>query len=136
MAFDPFTAGFELVKAGLDKFFPDANEEMRGKLAQAAIEINNEYQLAQGQLEINKIEASNTNWFVSGWRPFVGWVCGFALAYSAILDPLARFIATVIFGYAGIFPIIDTTITLQVLLGVLGFGAARTYEKSKGISNN
>lgn len=129
MSLDPFTAGFDLIKTGLDKIFPDANEELKGKLSLAASEINNEYQLKLGQIDINKIEASNTNWLVSGWRPFVGWVCGFSLAYAAIIEPLARFVATVGFAYVGIFPIIDTTITLQVLLGMLGFGAMRTAEK-------
>lgn len=129
MSLDPFTAGFDLIRTGLDKIFPDANEELKGKLAQAASEINNEYQLAMGQIDINKIEASNTNWLVSGWRPAVGWICGVALAYSAIIEPIARFIATVIFAYHGVFPIIDTTITLQVLLGMLGFGGLRSFEK-------
>lgn len=129
MSLDPFTAGFDLIKTGLDKIFPDANEELKGKLSLAASEINNEYQLKLGQIDINKIEASNTNWLVSGWRPFVGWVCGFSLAYAAIIEPLARFVATVGFAYVGIFPMIDTTITLQVLLGMLGFGAMRTAEK-------
>jgi Holin of 3TMs, for gene-transfer release len=132
MAFDPFTAGFDLIKTGLDKFFPDANEELRGKLAQAAQEINNQYLQEIAQIEVNKIEASNPSVFVSGWRPMVGWVCGASLAYVGLLEPLARFVATVIFGYVGVYPVIDTSLTVQILLGLLGLGGLRSFDKVKG----
>jgi hypothetical protein len=62
--------------------------------------------------------------------------CGFALLYAAILDPMARFVATVILKYVGPFPVIDTTITMQVLFGLLGLGGMRMYEKVKGAEGN
>ena len=86
------------------------------------------------QISVNTEEAKSASLFVSGWRPFVGWVCGFALFYVAILDPIARFVAEVIYSYSGKFPEIDTTITMQVLFGLLGLGGMRTYEKSKGVA--
>ena len=134
MALDPFTAGFDLIKTGLDKFFPDADTELKGKLAEAASEINNAYQLQLSQLEINKVEAGSTSLFVSGWRPAIGWVCGVSLLYAALVEPIARFIATVLFTYTGLFPIINTELTLQILLGLLGLAGMRSYEKSKGIT--
>ena len=134
MALDPFTAGFDLIKAGLDKFFPDADTELKGKLAEAASEINNAYQLQLSQLEINKVEAGSTSLFVSGWRPAIGWVCGVSLLYAALVEPIARFIATVLFTYTGLFPIINTELTLQILLGILGLAGMRSFEKSKGIT--
>jgi hypothetical protein len=94
--------------------------------------MQNQFNLVLGQIEINKIEAASANWLTSGWRPYVGWVCGSALAYAAIIEPLARFVAAVVFGYVGPFPVIDTTITLQVLLGMLGFGAQRSLDKYLG----
>lgn len=132
MSLDPFTAGFDLVKTGLDKIFPDANVEMKGKIDAAAAAISNEFILQSGQIETNKIEAANASWFVAGWRPFVGWVCGFALSYAAIIEPIARFIASVAFGYLGVFPVINTEITMQILLGLLGLGGMRTFEKYHG----
>jgi len=126
---DAISAVSNLASTVVTRVWPDATEIEKQKLIQATAELQNEYNLILGQIDTNKIEASNTNWFVSGWRPFVGWVCGFSLAYAAILEPLARFVATVVFAYVGIFPVIDTTITLQVLLGMLGFGAMRTAEK-------
>ena len=134
MALDPFTAGFDLIKTGLDKFFPDADTELKGKLAEAASEINNSYQLQLSQLEINKVEASSVNWFVSSWRPFIGWICGVSLLYAALVEPIARFIATVLFTYTGLFPIINTELTLQILLGLLGLAGMRSFEKSKGVT--
>lgn len=132
MSLDPFTAGFDLVKTGLDKFFPDADTELKGKLEAAATEINNNYQLQLEQIQVNKVEAASSSLFTSGWRPFIAWVCGFALAYSSILEPILRFIARVGFDYLGEFPEIDDDITLQVLLGMLGLGAMRSYDKVQG----
>jgi hypothetical protein len=91
-----------------------------------------EQQALSAQTDIDKIEAANPSMFVSGWRPFVGWVCAFALAYVAILEPMARFIATTAFKYQGVFPVIDTTITLQILLGMLGLSGMRSFDKLKG----
>lgn len=87
-----------------------------------------------GQVEINKIEAANSSLFVSGGRPFVVWVCAFALAYASVIEPVARFVAKVGFGYDGDFPIINTDLTMQVLVGVLGLGAYRSFEKVKGVA--
>lgn len=87
------------------------------------------------QTEINKAEANNASLFVSGARPFVMWVCAFALAYASVLEPVLRFSAKVWFGYAGDFPTIDTELTLQVLFGILGLGAYRSVEKIKGVAN-
>jgi hypothetical protein len=133
MALDPFTAGFDLIKTGLDKIFPDADTELKGKLAEAATQINNDYQLQLAQLDINKTEAASSSLFVAGWRPFIGWSCGFALCYAAIIEPIARFIAAVMFAYVGVFPVIDTDITMQILMGLLGLAGMRTFEKHKGV---
>ncbi len=132
--FDPFTAGFQLIETGLNKFFPDADTELKGKLAEAASQINNDYQLQLAQLDINKIEAASSSLFVAGWRPAIGWICGFSLCYAAIIEPIARFIASVMFTYVGVFPVIDTDITMQVLMGLLGLAGMRTFEKHKGVS--
>lgn len=114
------------------RIWPDATEVEKAKLDKLKAEMQNQFNLVLGQLEINKIEASSSSVFTSGWRPFIGWVCGSALAYSAIIEPIGRFIANVAFGYIGVFPVIDTTITLQILTGILGLGAMRSFDKVKG----
>jgi len=86
------------------------------------------------QIEVNKEEAKSSNFFVSGWRPFIGWGCGIAFIYSALIEPVCRFVAMTVFMYNGAFPTIDTDLTMQVMLGMLGLGAMRSYEKKSGVA--
>lgn len=142
MAFDPVTAALEVGNKLIDHFFPDATKqaEARQKLLElqqqgVLAQLTSDTQLAQAQADINKIEAASTNWFIAGWRPACGWMCTLALGYVAIIDPISRFIALTM-GYKGLFPVIDTSITLQILLGLLGLGAMRTVEKRTGTEGN
>ncbi len=89
----------------------------------------------QGQVDINKIEAASTSTFISGGRPAVLWICAFALAYASIIEPIARFIAKVCFSYVGEFPAVNTDLTLQVLVGALGLGVMRSYDKKNGVAS-
>jgi hypothetical protein len=86
------------------------------------------------QIEVNKIEAASSSLFTSGWRPYIGWGCGTAFLYSAMFEPIMRFVAQVVFDYKGPFPQLDTNLTMQVLLGMLGLAGMRSYEKSKGVA--
>lgn len=95
-----------------------------GELAELASDTT----LASGQIEVNKIEAASTRLFVSGWRPFVGWVCGSALAFQFILFPLL----TGLFSLT--IPALATGELITILLGLLGLGGMRTYEKKQGVA--
>ena len=139
MSFDPLTAALDVGKSLIEKIWPDPvkqSEEIRkleelhqkGDLAT----LNAEVQLLIGQININIAEAGHKSIFVAGWRPFVGWVCGFGLLYASVVEPIMRFIAK-LSDYTGTFPVLDTTITMQVLLGMLGLGLMRTKEKEKGV---
>jgi hypothetical protein len=123
-----------LANSAVKRLWPDATDTDQAKFDQLLAGIQNDFQLLTGQLESNTQEAQHTSLFVSGWRPFVGWVCGAALAYAAIIEPSARFISVVVFAYTGLFPPIDTDITLQILLGLLGLAGMRTFEKREGIA--
>jgi antitoxin component of RelBE/YafQ-DinJ toxin-antitoxin module len=84
------------------------------------------------QTEVNKAEASNTNLFVSGWRPFVGWTCALAFALfalSTVVFPIAKIFQPVL-----IIPEIEWQLMLEVLFGILGLGGLRTYEKKHGVA--
>jgi hypothetical protein len=123
----------------IDKIFPDPQKAQEAKIELFKLQQNGELavlaaetQLAKGQLDVNLEEAKSTNWWVAGWRPACGWVGAAGLAYSAILEPFARFVASVGFGYMGVFPVLDTTITMQILFGLLGLGAMRSYDKKNG----
>lgn len=140
-SFDPVSAVLNIGEKLIDRLWPDPAQrdaaklklfelQQTGELAKLAAETD----LAKGQLAINQMEAQNPRLFVSGWRPWIGWVCGAAFTYAAVIEPVARFIAAVAFGYKGAFPVIDTWLTVQVLFGILGLGALRTREKEKGVA--
>ncbi len=130
---DPITAIVTVGSQLITRLFPDPAQAAAANLELTKMQMSGELAQITGQLDINKVEAASTSVFVSGWRPFVGWVCGFGLGYVAIVEPIARFIATM-GGYTGNFPVIDTTITMQVLLGMLGMGGLRTLDKIKGVA--
>lgn len=135
MGFDPFSSGFDLVRTALDKFFPDADTELKGKLEQATLEINNAFQIQVEQIKTNQAEAQSEHWFAANWRPAIGWICAIALGYSSVLEPIMRFLAKVCFDYVGDFPIIDTNVTMQILFGMLGLGVMRSYDKTQPGNN-
>ncbi len=89
--------------------------------------------LIQGQLEINKAEAASTSLFKGGWRPGVGWICAFGLAYTILLRPILPWALTVA-GIKGVplLPEVDMDTILAILGGILGLGGMRTYERVRG----
>ena len=131
---DPITAILGIGNKLIDHFFPDSNQAAAAKLELLKMQQNGDLQVMASQMEINKIEAQNPSLFVSGWRPFIGWVCGISLTYAAIIEPVSRFLAKVAFNYLGEFPVIDTTLTLQILLGLLGLAGMRSWEKKEGVA--
>ena len=128
------TVGIGEIIGAVGKIADDLTTSDKERMAAELDAYKAESERMGGQVEINKIEAASGSLFVSGGRPFVVWVCAFALAYAAVIEPIARFVATVSFGYSGPFPVIDTDLTMQVLLGLLGLGAYRSVEKIKGVA--
>lgn len=110
----------------------DKRDQINFELAQLndAAQARIDAQVA-AQIDVNKIEAASPSMFVAGWRPFVGWVGGVGLLYSVFVEPLMEFIATTIFHYSGNFPVINTEVLLQVLLGLLGLAGMRSFDKLK-----
>ena len=122
---DAIAAGLQV----LDKFIPDPEAK-----AKAETELRESLmQWDQGQMKVNEAEAGNASIFVSGWRPFVGWTCGVAFAYHYVLQPVALFVAA-LFGKTVVLPAFAMESLLTVLLGLLGLGGMRTYEKFKGVA--
>lgn len=124
MSLDPITAGLSLADTVISKIWPDKTEQERAQLA-AAVSI------VQGQLEINKAEAGSSSRFTSGWRPAIGWVCAAALACQYIARPLLAWGGIVTGHPLPDLPGIDDNLW-QLMLGLLGLGGLRTYEKVKG----
>ena len=106
----------------------DLSPDKQAEITQKLMELENSAMTAQ--TSINLEEAKSEKLFVSGWRPFCGWVGGFSLAYAAIFEPFLTWCARLA-GSTVVFPIIDTTITLQILFGMLGLAAARSFDKKQ-----
>lgn len=84
------------------------------------------------QAEINKIEAGHRSVFVAGWRPFIGWVCGAALAYNFSLRDLIMWGMTMSAATLTPPPAIHLETLTTILFALLGLGTLRTVEKSQG----
>ena len=120
--------------------FTSAREAITGKKILDPTEIAKiDAQLAQlqnaidtGQLKINEVEASNPHIFVAGWRPYVGWVGGMALAYNFILYPIFLWLNQ-LFWKVPPPPMLDTGVLFSLVSAMLGIGTMRSFDKNKGI---
>jgi len=90
-------------------------------------------QMDLAQMEVNKVEAAHSSIFVSGWRPSVGWVCSISMALEFIIRPIVQW-GLDIAGKAVLLPSLDTESLYPILMGLLGLGTLRTYEKFKGVA--
>ena len=118
----------------IGRFLPEDKEK------RAAAEREIEKQLAThlakidlAQLEINKQEATHRNIFVAGWRPFIGWSCGIAMCYAYIIQPITIFVLAQTGNLVSL-PTLDLSEMMPVLLGMLGLGGVRSFEKYKKLS--
>lgn len=123
----------DLAKGIIDKFWPDKTEAQKAEMAQAMVLLQGQLNLAQGQLDVNKAEAASSSTFVAGWRPFIGWVCGTALVYQYILRPFVEAGFALAHQPIPALPGLDGNL-YELLLGMLGLGAFRTYEKVRGVA--
>jgi hypothetical protein len=83
------------------------------------------------QADINLVEAKSGSFFVSGWRPFIGWVCGVGVGFNYVLRPLLNYILAFFYPSVSQMETMDMSQLMPLLMGMLGFGALRTYEKVK-----
>jgi len=118
----------------LDQFIEDKDQKARLAHEIATMAQRHAQERALAQTETNREEAKHKSVFVAGWRPFIGWTCGVALAWHFVLAPLVLFIA----GWSGVqlptLPEFDMDSLMTVLVGMLGLGAFRSYEKTKGVA--
>ena len=110
----------------LDKVIEDKDQKNALAHEIATMAERHAQELAKGQLDVNKVEAAHKSLFVAGWRPAIGWVSALGLFYNVIL-------ANIIGIWVDV-PEIDTTLLVPVMMGMLGLGAMRSYEKVQGVS--
>jgi hypothetical protein len=126
MSFDPMTAALDLAGKAIDRIWPDKTEAERAEMALLVATV-------QGQLAVNTAEAAHPSVFVSGWRPAIGWICGGACAWNWIGLPIAK-VGAALAGYEIALEQADLTEMLPILIGMLGLGGMRTYERVQGVA--
>lgn len=128
---------FDIAGKVFDRLFPDPEQKAAAQLEliklqqQGAFkELDASLQLAQGQMDINKVEAASDSIFKSGWRPFVGWTCGGGLFYQIMARPLLGWMCENLWQWKHP-PALEMETLMTLLFGLLGLGAYRTVEKLK-----
>ena len=110
----------------LDRVIPDKSARAAAEESLKVLEQSGDLQLLLGQMEVNKVEAAHKSIFVAGGRPFIVWICGLGLLYNVILSPFLSIWLEV--------PVVDPALLYPVLLGILGLGGMRSFEKVKGVA--
>lgn len=109
----------------LDKWIPDAGTKQKIAFELATMSERHAQELSAAQIKLNTAEAKG-NWFQSSWRPATGWVCVLGFAVNFLVSPIAA-------GFGVVIPQADTSVMMPVLMGLLGLGSMRSFERSKGI---
>lgn len=118
----------------IDTIFPDKAQADAAKLELLKLQQSGELAQMTAQTDINKVEAAHPNLFVSGGRPFIMWVCGMGCAWNWLLLPVTK----VLLHLGGVDLDVaqaDLSEMMPVLMGMLGLGAFRTFEKVKGVAS-
>tara|TARA_B110001450_G_scaffold160154_1_gene149351 strand:- start:185 stop:556 length:372 start_codon:yes stop_codon:yes gene_type:complete len=110
----------------LDKFIPDKDQAASLAHEIATMSEKHAQELSLAQLAVNKEEAKG-NWFQSSWRPAVAWICVLGMAVNFLISPLLSPLGVVV-------PQADTSVMMPVLMGMLGLGGLRSFEKVKKVN--
>ena len=125
------------VKDVVDEFVTTEEEKLEYQLKRAQLELKEkelETRLLEKVHETNIAEAKTGNWFIAGWRPFIGWVCGLGFAYTFVIAPFLHSLFAS-FGLSFPLPEIDGWLLLNLAGAMLGLGTLRSFEKKWGVQN-
>jgi hypothetical protein len=146
---DLMSGGVEGLAKGAGQFAKDIRTAITGKeplgaeqqamiIARAdaleAAAMAMESQAAQGQIDLNKIDAQSGSMFKGGWRPAIGWVCVAGLSYTFIVRPILPWTVTLFGVSVDAMPILEMKELMALVMALLGFGGFRMYEKIKSVS--
>jgi hypothetical protein len=120
-----------LINTVIERLIPDKEKQAEAKLAMQAELMKGDLQLTLAQIDVNAKEAASQSTFVAGWRPFIGWVGGFAIAYTYIVQPFLGYIIKVFSPGFLPPPTLNTSDLMVLITGMLGLAAARSYDKAK-----
>jgi len=110
----------------LDKFIPD--KDQRDKLAHeiATMSVKQAHEIQMSQIRVNEVQAAHKSLFVAGSRPAIMWICALGLLYAVFLHPILDIWFTM--------PEVNTEVLTPVMMGLLGLGGMRSFEKAKGVA--
>lgn len=131
---DPLSALAGLADTLINKIWPDPAARASAEAQLIKAQMDAALASVQQQIDINKIEAASPNVFVSGWRPGIGWICGAAFGLHFVVLPVLGWLA-VLFGHDPIVVPFDMNTLMTVLMGLLGLGGLRTFEKVRGVAS-
>ena len=108
---------------GLDKLFTSDDERNQAKL-ELTKTLQQPHLL---QAMTNLKEAEHPSAFVAGWRPALGWLCVFLLAYAWIGRELVTIglMATDNLKIVKELPVVDAGEMMTLVLALLGLGSTR-----------
>lgn len=132
MAFDPVSAILGIGSQLIDRLWPDPVQAATAKLELLKMQQSGDLAVIAAQSKINEMEAGNASTFVSGWRPFIGWVCGLACAWNWIGISIAN-TACQLLNHPMTLKAADLSDMMPVLIGMLGLGGLRTIEKINNV---
>ena len=142
MAIDPLTAALDIGGKLIDRLWPDPAQgaaaklellkmQQSGELAQLAADVD----IAKAQAGVNAAEAASGSAYASSWRPTVGYACVAGLIYSFLVQPLLPWFAALLGKPVPPLPELDTSVLMTLLLGMLGIGGMRSFDKVKGAAS-
>lgn len=131
---NPISSITDAISKVLDRVLPNKEQNDAAKAQLIQTEVQGQIQEVLAQIQVNAVEAQSQSTFVAGWRPYVGWICGTALAYATMVQPLITLIVRL--WKPNFEPlVIDNSQTLTVLMGLLGLGVMRSIDKNYGTDN-
>lgn len=123
----------------IDKLFPDPEQRAKAQIEMLKMHQEGEFKTFEmlgqsdaNQTSINLEEAKSDSLFKSGWRPYIGWVCGGGFTYQLLFRPIFSWVAQNAWNWQPM-PSLEMETLMTLTFGVLGLGAYRTYEKTKGV---
>lgn len=122
----------------IDKLVPDQAQKAQMQLQVLQLNQAGEFKELDAQLQrdlaqigVDNTEAASPSLFKSGWRPFIGWLCGLGLGYQFLLQPMLAWVST--WKHIPAPPTLDLGTLVTILGGLLGLGAMRTTERIQGV---
>lgn len=110
----------------LGKVIPDKDEANRLAFEISTLAEKQAHESMMAQIKVNEVQAAHKSLFVAGGRPAIMWICALGLLYNVFIHPILDIWLDM--------PVVNTDILMPTLLGLLGLGGMRTYEKTKGVA--